>query len=148
MFKYKRTNRLRPLVDTTPLIDCAFTMLIFFAVSMTLISARTGMKINLPEKSDVEKLPKYVQISVKNDPAGSLLYFQDQQVTKDTLPTMVRDQIAKEPESSFIIAAEPNIIYNKVVEVVDMVNRAGGKRLALQLNQKITNESTEKTTPK
>jgi biopolymer transport protein ExbD len=137
MFKFKRTTRLRPYVDFTPLIDCAFTMLIFFAVSMTMISARTGMKINLPEKSDVEKLPKYVQISVKVDPAGSLLYFQDQQVTKDTLPVMVRDQIAKDPESAFIIAAEPNIIYSNVVEVVDIVNRAGGKKLALQLNQKI-----------
>ncbi|MFA6449315.1 MAG: biopolymer transporter ExbD [bacterium] len=136
MFKFKRTTRLRPFVDFTPLIDCAFTMLIFFAVSMTMISARTGMKINLPEKSDVEKLPQYVQISVKADPAGSLLYFQDQQVTKDTLPVMVRDQITKDPESSFIIAAEPNIVYSNVVDVVDIVNRAGGTRLALQINQK------------
>ena len=122
-------------------------MLIFFAVSMTLISARTGMKINLPEKSEIEKLPEYVQISVKSDPAGSLLYFQDLQVTKDTLPGMVRDQLAKDPESSFIIAAEPNIIYNNVIEVIDLVNRAGGKKLALQLNQKITNETKEKKIP-
>jgi biopolymer transport protein ExbD len=136
-------------VDFTPLIDCAFTMLIFFAVSMTLISARTGMKLNLPEKSEVEKLPKYVQISVKNDPAGSLLYFGDQQVTKETLPEMVQGQLKTDPESSFIIAAEPNIIYNNVIEVVDIVNRAGGKKLALQLNQKTTvDESKEKKIPK
>ena len=49
----------------------------------------------------------------------------------------------EEPEVSFIIAAEPDVIYDSVIEVVDIVNEAGGKKLALQLKQKPETEDTE-----
>ena len=134
--RYKRTTRTRPHVDFTPLIDCAFILIIFFAVSTTLISTRTGMKLNLPEKSEVEPLAKHVQISIsKTGEEEYKLFFEDLQVTKEILGAMVRSHLEKEPDAAFVLAAEPDVIYNKVIEVVDEISLAGGK-MALQLNQK------------
>ncbi|HOY61932.1 MAG TPA: biopolymer transporter ExbD [bacterium] len=135
--RYKRSSRIKPSIDFTPLIDCAFTLIIFFAVSTTLISARTGMNLNLPEKSEVEPLQKHVQVSVKGGGGQDVaIFFEDLQVTPDTLGAMVSAKLSSEPESAFVVAAEPEVLYDDVVRVIDIVNSSGGKKLALQLKQK------------
>ncbi len=135
--RYKRSSRIKPSIDFTPLIDCAFTLIIFFAVSTTLISARTGMNLNLPEKSEVEPLQKHVQVSVKNGGGRDVaIFFEDLQVTPDTLGAMVAAKLSSEPDSAFMVAAEPEVLYDDVVRVIDIVNSSGGKKLALQLKQK------------
>ena len=135
--RYKRSSRIKPSIDFTPLIDCAFTLIIFFAVSTTLISARTGMNLNLPEKSEVEPLQKHVQVSVKHGGGQDVaIFFEDLQVTPDTLGAMVAAKLSSEPESAFVVAAEPEVLYDDVVRVIDIVNSSGGKKLALQLKQK------------
>ncbi|GEM_PF-2998428 len=138
--RYKRSSRIKPSIDFTPLIDCAFTLIIFFAVSTTLISARTGMNLNLPEKSEVEPLQKHVQVSVKNGGGQDVaIFFEDLQVTPDTLGAMVAAKLSSEPDSAFVVAAEPEALYDDVVRVIDIVNSSGGKKLALQLKQKAGN---------
>lgn len=136
MRKFKRTTRIRPYMDFTPLIDCVFNLLIFFAVSTTLITARTGMKLDVPEKTSIEEMPKHVQISIKQGPADIELYFKDLPIQQNVLGEMIKNQLIEDPESQFIIAAEPGVVYDKVVEVIDIVNESGGKKLALQLNKK------------
>jgi biopolymer transport protein ExbD len=144
MFKIKRSTRVRPGIDFTPLIDCAFTMIIFFAVSMTLISARTGMKMNVPEKTTVEPMPKQVQISIKQTDTGYQLYYKDMPIVQEGLANMVKNELALDSAAQFIIAAEPGVVYDSVIRVVDIVNESGGKKLALQLNQKTNEKETEK----
>jgi biopolymer transport protein ExbD len=144
MHKFKRTTRVRPYMDFTPLIDCVFNLLIFFAVSTTLITARTGMKLAVPEKTSVEDMPKYVQVSIKQGPADTELYFKDLPIQKNVLGEMIKNQLNEDPSSQFIIAAEPGVIYDKVVEVIDIVNESGGKKLALQLNKKPDAKEEEK----
>jgi biopolymer transport protein ExbD len=137
--RYKRSSRIKPSIDFTPLIDCAFTLIIFFAVSTTLISARTGMNLNLPEKSEVEPLQKHVQVSVKHGGGQGqdvAIFFEDLQVTPDSLGAMVAAKLSSEPDSAFVVAAEPEVLYDDVVRVIDIVNSSGGKKLALQLKQK------------
>ncbi len=144
MFKFKRTSRLRPFVDFTPLIDCAFTLIIFFAVTTTMITAYTGMKINLPKKSQVEDLPKYVQISVKRGDAGYSVFFKDMQVQEETLGDMIKNELVKNPEASFVVAAEPEVVYDNVIKVVDIANEAGATKIALQLNRKGNEKEAER----
>jgi len=143
MFKTKRSSRVKPEMNFTPLIDCVFNLLIFFAVSTTLITSRTGMKLNVPEKTDVEKMPKQIQISIKQGPTDYEIYFRDLPIQEEFLGEMVRNQIQEDPEAQFIIAAEPNVIYDKVIEIVDIVNQSGGKKLALQLKKKTDGKKQE-----
>jgi len=144
MLKFKRTSRVRPEISFTPLIDCAFTLIIFFAVSTTLISARTGMKLNVPEKTSVEKMPDQIQISIRQAGPGYELRFKDLVVPDAwTIGMMVKKQLEEDPTSQFIIAAEPGVVYDQVIRIIDIVNESGGKQLALQLNKRADGKETK-----
>jgi len=124
------------VVEFTPLIDCAFILIIFFAATTTMIKARTGVDLNLPEKTEVQQLPQHIQISVKKGDPEFHVFFEDLQVTPEALAEMVRSKMEEDPQSAFILAAEPNVVYDNVIEIIDIVNEAGGKNLALQLKEK------------
>jgi len=137
----KRQRRVTPRIDYTPLIDCAFTLIIFFAVSTSLITTRSGMKVNLPKAATVEKMPKHVQISIADD---NNVYFEDLQVSADTLGMMVNGRVSENPEVAFIIGAAQSVPYERLMLVLDTVRANGGERIALQANQKKLDEKDKK----
>lgn len=125
----RREKKTAPRLEFTPLIDCAFILLIFFAVSTTLITSRSGMKVNLPKAATVEKIPEHAQISIAED---SAIYFEDSLVNEDTLGVMVKGRLMENPEISFVIGAEKTVPYDQLVRVLDVVRQSGGTKLALQ----------------
>lgn len=134
-FKFKRTKRVKPCIDSTPLIDCVFNLLIFFAVSTTLISTRSGINVNLPKAVTSDKAPKNIVISIKED---ANIYFEDMQVTMESLKSVVKRQMSKAPSTAFIINADKETKYDLLVKVIDVVRQSGGQKLAL---------AAEKTSP-
>ncbi|MEW5946648.1 MAG: biopolymer transporter ExbD [bacterium] len=127
----------RPLIEIVPLIDCAFILLIFFAVSTTLITTRAGMKVNLPEAKTAETIPENVQISVRED---GKVFFEDVEVGADVedtaLDSLVRKKLDESPDASFIINADGTVPYARLIQVLDVVRGAGAAKLALAAEKK------------
>lgn len=133
IFEYKRTKRVKPHIDHTPLIDCVFNLLIFFAVSTSLITTRAGMDVHLPKAATAEIMPKNIVITIKED---QNIYFEDPQggrlqVSLVSLETLVREEIKKSPQTSFIINADKKTSYDVLIQVMDTIRKGGGEKLAL-----------------
>lgn len=135
----RREKKTAPRLEFTPLIDCAFILIIFFAVSTTLITSRSGMKINLPKAATVEKIPEHAQISIAEDLS---VHFEDMLVTEEALAVMVKSRLQDNPDISFVIGAEKSVPYDLLVRVLDVVRQSGGTKLALQAEK--TYEENEK----
>ncbi len=138
----RRSRRTEPRVEFTPLIDCAFILIIFFAASTTMITTQTGMKVNLPKAATAEKMPEHVQIAIDENMA---VYYNDLEVNEDTLGQMVKNRIAKEADVPFIIGAARSVPYEKLISVLDIVRKSGGTKLSLQTEKKYEPETKEET---
>lgn len=124
----KKGRRRETRIEFTPLIDCAFILIIFFAVSTTLITTRAGIDVNLPGAATAEVKPVNVQISIREDLE---VYFEDMKVDGSALVMMVEKKLEEEPAASFIINADRTVPYEKLVKVLDLVRSAGAERIAL-----------------
>lgn len=138
----KQERRTAPRVEFTPLIDCAFILIIFFAASTTLITTQTGMKVNLPKAVTAEKMPEHVQISIDEEMA---IFYNDLEVSEETLGQMVSNRVAKEAEVPFIIGAAQTVPYEKLISVLDIVRKSGGTKLSLQTEKGYEPEPEEET---
>lgn len=138
----RRSRRLEAKIDFTPLIDCAFTLIIFFAVSTTLITSRAGIDVNLPGAATAEVKTRNVQISIRDD---LKIYFEDVPVADSALVMMVQKRLEEDAESSFIINADNTVPYETLVHVLDKVRSAGATRIALAAEQQA--EETDETKP-
>lgn len=133
VFEYKRTKRVKPYIDHTPLIDCVFNLLIFFAVSTSFITTRAGMEVNLPKAETAEVMPKNMVITIEE---SKDIYFEDPdggklKVSLVSLEGLVKGKVQENPQTSFIINADKTTPYEILIEVMDTVRKGGGEKLAL-----------------
>ena len=81
-------TRLQPLSgrpDLTPLVDVMFLALIFFMISSSFVQV-SGIRVDLPQANatTVADIEKFI-ISIAWSEKESLIYFNDQQVSWETL---------------------------------------------------------------
>lgn len=138
-FEYKRTKRVRPHLELTPLIDCVFNLLIFFAVSTSFITTRAGIDVSLPKAQTVEIMPKNIVVTIKEDKS---IHFEDPEggrlnVNLTTLEVLVAETVKKDPSASFIINADKSTPYEILISVMDTIRKGGGEKLALSAEREI-----------
>ena len=79
----KQASRL----ELAPIIDIAFILLIFFAVSTSLLTNKQGIKLDLPTAGKVEKNPKGVVLSIDKT---QKIYVDETPVIFDDFTTVFR----------------------------------------------------------
>lgn len=110
------------------MIDVFMIISLFLMVMAFLPQIRDSLKAELPTSSTAEKTPPSLVVQLSLD--GSI-YFQDQVVEPATLQAKLKEAIAAKPETAIIIAADKNITYEKVVNLIDQLKASGIKRMAL-----------------
>ena len=125
--KFRRKKDLS--IQLAPLIDIVFVLLIFFAVSSSLVSKNQGIPLDLPQASTVEKNKPTLTISIKKD--GSILY-DKMKITLSQIPQIVADYLTDDPELQVTLSADKHILYNNVIQVLDQIRLAGCTNIALQ----------------
>lgn len=133
MIEFKRTKRIRPHIDYTPLIDCVFNLLIFFAVSTSLITTRAGMDVHLPKAKTAQIMPKNIVVTIKE---GGEIFYEDPKggkisVTLTSLSALASEAVKENKETSFIVNADKTTRYETLIHVLDTIREAGGEKLAL-----------------
>jgi biopolymer transport protein ExbD len=120
--------------EMTPLLDIIFILLIFFAVSTTLITNKHGMKLDLPQANSVNKEEKGMTISVTKT---KKIMIDKQEVSIDKLQYFVKEKLSQDYESKIILNADRNLAYFYIVEILDQIRLGGGLNIILQA-EKIT----------
>ena len=124
--KFKRSQRPRPEVNLTPLIDVVFLLLIFFMVSTT-FTKETQLAINLPEATGnppaANQGPIKVVISYKGEIAinGQLLSDNRRETFREALVTLSNGDVS----APMIIAADAEVPYQMVIKIMDIARQVG-----------------------
>jgi biopolymer transport protein ExbD len=129
MFGRERRSKRRVSLDISPLMDVAFQLIIFFAVTTTFLE-QAGMQLELPESSTAtaeETSP--VEVSVTED---GTVRFQGEVVTVEQLESEVAALPATE-RAKITVRADRDVSYGLIVSVIDALRKAGAEGLSLPM---------------
>ncbi|MEW6266483.1 MAG: biopolymer transporter ExbD [Thermodesulfobacteriota bacterium] len=126
-FRVKR--REDPQIDLAPLIDCVFLLLLFFAVTWSVVSF-PGLKLTLPGITPGSNVTITDKIEVLVSSAGDL-FVQGRPVAEARLAEELKRTI-QDPDSALIVlAADENVPHGRVVGLMDIFRRNGLKKVVL-----------------
>ena len=125
-------------INVVPYIDVMLVLLVIFMVTAPLI---TPGVIDLPSVGKAGQ-PKTVPIEVivkddasmivrERDPGGHLV--SEQPVSRAALTQLIKERHAKSPELAVLIAADKNVRYEAVLNVMDDLRSQSIARVGLQV---------------
>ena len=119
-------------INVTPLVDIALVLLIIFIVTSSIL-VKAAINADLPSAASAEEvLPD--SVSVVLDRTGAL-FLDGDPVTPEQLATRLRAEIQENPEARALIAADGGLVYERVVEIIDMVRLAGFSGFSLNVER-------------
>lgn len=131
-----RRRRSMNEINMVPFIDVMLVLLIIFMVSAPLIT--TGV-VDLPTVGKAQQRPtSVIEVVVGKDEKLRLRVDQQDDplpLTLERLPARVRDKQAGNADTPVVISADRNVKYESVVRVMDVLQKAGVKRVGLSVKQ-------------
>jgi len=132
---FHRSTRKKSNIQILPMIDVIFFLLVFFMLFTTFKTTPTGLDINLPKAKTVNH-QKQEQLIVNISSKGHI-YLNDKLLTKAGLKDKIATKIKEDPATVVIIKADREVVYNEVVEVMDVARQVGAYKLALAADDEI-----------
>ncbi len=126
-------KRLMNQINVVPYIDVMLVLLVIFMITAPLISPG---QVELPEIGKTSVPPiQPLEVSIRTDAslwlrdrsAGT----PDRKVTRDELTNAIREKQAQNPEQAVVIAADKDVRYEAVLEVMDMLQQNQVRKVGL-----------------
>lgn len=129
---FKRQVKNQEDINLTPLIDVVFLLLIFFMVSTT-FTKETHLQVDLPEAEGQQVGQPVEKIEVLITVGGGYAVNGENLVNSQmkTLLTAIEMKGQGNTDLPFIITADANVPYEKVVQVMDAAGRLGYAKLSM-----------------
>ncbi|WP_457631813.1 ExbD/TolR family protein [Oceanithermus sp.] len=124
-----RRRRREPTINLAPLVDIVFLLVIFFMVTSTFITPETGLPVDLPQAVSGEEEPSGAPTVVVH--ADGSAYWKGEPVADDELLAALRGVMATDQQGTVILRADRKTPHGRVVQVMDIIRRAGAKRVAI-----------------
>jgi len=107
-------------INVTPMLDLAYVLLVIF-ILMTTASVQ-GLKINLPKPSNKPSLEKK-EVRIVQILADGNLLLNGAGLSLPELESRLNAAHARDPEVSIIIKGDPQVNYERVVDIIDLAGR-------------------------
>ena len=107
-------------INVTPMLDLAYVLLVIF-ILMTTASVQ-GLKINLPKPSNKPSLEKK-EVRVVQILADGNLMLNGAGLSLPELESRLAVVHARDPEMSIVIKGDPQVNYERVVDIIDLAGR-------------------------
>ncbi len=118
-----------PQLMIVPMIDIMFFLLVFFMMSSLSMVERHSIPINMPQAATAARDTKRsVEITMMGD--GDLMFDQEQ-IPIQLLSKRVKLALIRQPDQFFILRADKQTPYEKVIAAIDQIKLAGAHRLTL-----------------
>ncbi|MEK9657174.1 MAG: biopolymer transporter ExbD [bacterium] len=118
---YKK-HRLEPRIELAPLIDIIFVLLIFFAVSSSLILKNQGISLLLPKAKSVSTHKNELIVHIDQQ---RRIFFNKNAISHKGFNSELRDMIKQSPKLQVILRADRETPYHFVINVLDQIRLAG-----------------------
>ena len=115
-------------INVTPFVDVMLVLLIIFMVTAPLLTS--GIKINLPESSSVLKNEKKDPITVSINSKGEI-FIQKKKFSKDQLINKLSLLKKNNQNLKIYIKGDKKLDYGKVMDLMNLINQSGFKKVAL-----------------
>jgi len=126
-------RRLMNQINVVPYIDVMLVLLVIFMVTAPLINPG---QIELPSVGKTSDPPlQPMEVSIQSD--GSLMMrdrarsMQESKISRDELIKAIRQKQKQNPEQAVVIAADKDVRYEAVLEVMDMLQRNQVRKVGL-----------------
>jgi biopolymer transport protein ExbD len=107
-------------INVTPMLDLAYVLLVIF-ILMTTASVQ-GLKINLPKPSNKPSLEKK-EVRIVQILADGQLMLNGAGLTLPELEARLAGVRARDAEMSIIIKGDPQVNYERVVDIIDLAGK-------------------------
>ncbi len=124
----KKRARYQIQAPLTSLIDIVFMLLIYFLLT-TNFMVEQGIDVNLPDAKASAPQTRQ-EITVYIDHAG-MVYVGKHPIAFNDLFDRLQERIRENPEQLVVIKADRTIILDRAVQVMDIAQAAGAKKLFL-----------------
>jgi len=118
--------------DITPLIDIVFILLIFFIVSSVFKKEELTLNLNLPQSSAQELEVEIKQISIEL--SVDKLAYLGEEISFSKLEVELSNIMKR--DKPVIVRIDKDVKYNRVVRVLDVLQKYSFDNLALVTEQK------------
>ncbi len=133
-------RRLMNQINVVPYIDVMLVLLVIFMITAPLINPG---QIELPQIGKTSDPPvQPLEVSIRSDAS---LWLRDRsrtalerKVTRDELIAAIRDKQKANPEQAVVIAADKDVRYAAVLEVMDMLQQNRVQRVGLLAKPRAT----------
>jgi biopolymer transport protein TolR len=125
-------RRLMNQINVVPYIDVMLVLLVIFMVTAPMMNPSQVDLPSVGKASQVKVAPLQVVVDKNGD-----LSFRDQdgkaerRVKRDELIALIKERQSRNPEQAVVIAADKGVLYEKVVEVMDTLQRNNVQRVGL-----------------
>jgi biopolymer transport protein ExbD len=124
-FRSRRTSSMLGEINVTPLVDVVLVLLLIFMVTAPMMSR--GIDVSLPVANQ-SQIPQEDRITVSVRADGRV-FVGDQVVNIVLLEERLRGLTSGSPDSVVYLRADEALRYGAVIEVVDVIKRAGVDRI-------------------
>lgn len=132
--RIQRRNPKKARIEIIPMIDTIFFLLVFFMISTLSMSQYRGMPVNLPKAASGQQAPaESAAITIDNQ---GRLFVDKQQVEKEMLGDLLRQQVADNADLLVVINADDGVEHGRVVEVMDIARDANVAKMAIAVKPK------------
>ena len=127
-------------VNILPLIDVLFAILIFFMLSSIALTERNQITIKRPTNYQTDKVSKDQRITTITLNKNKELYFEQDKITASQLSVKLKRSSKNGSMGQVLIDADKASNYSDVMEIIDIVKKAGVNSIGLAVNKRNINE--------
>jgi len=137
LLRSPNARRVHASFELAPFIDMVFTLLIFFAVTTTLMVQEKALDLDLPSaESTVDQTPGIVISIDKNQ----TIHVDENTVTNETLQASIAAILQGNPDAVFIFRADKTVPYDTVISTLDKARLGGAGKLFLEAESPTTHD--------
>lgn len=118
-------------INLTSLVDVCLTLVIIFMVSYPLVM-QSGINVSTPSmkkaRTQMEETELKAEIELKEDGSLQLNGFL---IEPDSLADTLSTLLASSKEKLVVISAEPLVLHDRVVGILDQAKQCGAKQLSI-----------------
>ena len=123
----------QPKLMIIPMIDIIFFLLVYFMMSTLYMVEQRTLPVNLPQAATAQSdLQKNVAITVARD---GLLYIEQERIPPELFKARIKAQLARQADTAFVLRADKQAEYGRVVAVLDELKALGVKKVAVATEQ-------------
>lgn len=119
-------------INITPFVDVVLVLLVIFMVTAPML-VKEVMGLQLPKTATSDgQVTQTLGIAINKE--GTIL-LGGQPIDDEGLRMATKEALSKNPEVQGIIAADTEVVYGRVVKVIDLLKSVGLNKFAVQIEK-------------